>query len=157
MAKRFTFRIEPVLKLRRQRERMALRKLAEARGHMAEIEGRIRALQVQMRRQNDLVRQGVLTGTVDVEYMSRYRLHVMALHRALIEQAHGLKAAAVHMQEVRTEVMAAVKDRKVLSRLKEKLQDRHRRRQDHLESLQADERSTSRHNHLRLAGQLGEW
>jgi len=124
MATGFKFRAEPILKLRQQREREALGKLAAAHAQVGAIQGRMAELGQRIGRQDALVRQGVLTGTVDVPYMSLYRRHVMALHKALIEQTNLLREAAGEVARVRSEVREAMTHRKVLSTLKDKLKAR---------------------------------
>ena len=93
MAKKFRFRVEAVLKMRQQAEQLAMRKMADAQQRVAGIEDSVRDLQSRLAQQDELVRQGVLTGTVDVAYMSLYRRHVMALHREMIGFAQDLREA----------------------------------------------------------------
>ena len=152
MAKKFKFRVETVLKLRWQRERSAMRKLADGRARAAEIENSIRALQGQLRHQDQLVRRGVLTGTVDVQYMGLYRRHVMALHRKIIDQAGQLQAVAAELQQLRAELMEAMKRRKTLSTLKDKLKSRYDLQARRDEQNEMDEISTTRYGHLQLCG-----
>ncbi|NQU75228.1 MAG: flagellar FliJ family protein [Planctomycetes bacterium] len=152
MAKKFKFRVEPALKLRQQRERLALRKLADARRQQGQIEEGIRHLRRQISEQDALVRQGVLTGTVDVQYMSMYRTYVMALHRRIIDHADRLRAAAAQTGQMRAEATGAVKQRKVLSTLKEKLKGRYEKQLAHSEQQEVDEMATTQAAHRRLAG-----
>jgi len=124
MAGGFKFRAEPVLKLRRHREREALGRLAAAQAKVAAIQQRIVELGERINRQDGMVRQGVLTGSVDVPYMSLYRRHVMTLHKGLIEQTNKLREAAIEVARVRSEVREAMTGRKVLATLKDKLKER---------------------------------
>ena len=151
MAKRFKFRPEPVLRLRQQAEQAALRRLAEARSRVTGIEQRIGHLRGQLTEQDRLVRQGVLTGTVDVQYMSLYRRHVMALHRRLVDQAVQLRQASVELQQARGQAMEARKRRRVLSTLKDKLLTRHRAERARAAQREMDEVATIRHVHA-MAG-----
>lgn len=151
MAKPFKFRAEAVLKLREQREQLARRMLAEAQLRVQKIQGVIVDIRQQLRQQDDLVRQGILTGRVDVQYMSHYRRHVMALHRQIIDQAGQLQAAAGELQQVRGELLDAVRQRKTMSTLKDNLARRHRRQLQRVEDRQTDELSSTRFAH-RQAG-----
>jgi flagellar export protein FliJ len=155
MAKKFKFRMETVLKLRQQREQMARRKLMEARAAVTTVEDQMRRVRGQMAEQDDLVRQGVLTGTVDVPYMSLYRRHMMSLHRRMMDHAVRLRELAGHLQQARSEVLEAVKRRKVLSTLKDKLSERHLSRLDKLEQREMDDITGTRHLYLQLAGEPG--
>lgn len=150
MAKKFKFRPEAVLRLREQREQLALRRLAEAQARVTEIQQSMHRVRRQMDEQDALVRDGVLTGTVDVQYISLYRRHVMALHRTMIQHAQDLQLAAGQLQQVRGEVLQTVKERKVMSRLKEKLRLRHLSEVERGEARELDDMTAMRFGHLRL-------
>jgi flagellar export protein FliJ len=151
MAKKFKFRPEVILKLREQREQMARRNLAQAQSAVTEIQQRMQGLRGQLDDQTAMVRQGVLTGTVDVQYMSLYRRHMMALHRELIHQAQTLQQAAGQLQQARTEVVDASTQRKVMSKLKENLFDRYKAELERQERVELDEMTATRYGHRHLA------
>ncbi|NLF30930.1 MAG: flagellar export protein FliJ [Planctomycetes bacterium] len=150
MAKAFTFRVEPVLKVRQQTERLALQRLADAQRQVSEVEDAIAGLRGQLADQDRLVRQGVLTGSVDVNYMSLYRRHVMALHRRMIEQAHRLHEATVRLAARREEAAAAMKQRKVLQTLKDKLKARYLDDLERTEARTQDDLTLMRVGHQRI-------
>jgi flagellar protein FliJ len=139
MAKIFKFRAEPVLKLRQQAEQAALRRLAEARSRVTGIEDQIRALRGQLAEQDRLVRQGMLTGTIDIQYMSLYRRHVMALHRRIVDHAATLRTAMLEFQQARGSALEARKRRRVLDKLKDKFYARYRAEQNRVEQREMDE------------------
>ncbi len=139
MAKRFKFRAEAVLQLRKQREQLQLRKLSEAQRRVAAIQETLRRLRAEMDRQDAQVRDGVLTGAVDVQYMSLYRRYVMSLHGRMIEDVRQLGAAAAELQRCRGDAIVAVKDRKALDKLKEKLFAKYRKGVERDERRELDE------------------
>lgn len=150
MAKAFKFRVEPVLKLRWQTERLALQKLADAQRRVGEVEAAIARLREELRDQDRRVREGVLTGSVDVEYMSLYRRHVMALHRRMIEQAHRLHEATTLLDERRREAAGAMKQRKILQTLKDKLKARYLDDIERAEGREQDDLTLMRVGHRRV-------
>lgn len=150
MAKKFRFRADAVLRQREHVEKQALQRLSEAQARVSEIENRIRQLHADLKHQDELVRDGVLTGQVDVHYMGLYRRHVMALHRQVMEQAELLRSAATELHEARVGAAEAIKHRKALSILKDKLKRRHIEGIEHAEQLASDEMNTLRFNHGRL-------
>ena len=153
MAKKFIFRPEVILKLREQREDLTLRKLAVAQGRVSEMQESIRRIRQQMSEQDAMVRSGMLTGSVDVQYMSLYRRHVMALHRMMIQNVQELQVAAGELHKVQAEVLQAVKERKVMSRLKEKLHERYQAGIERLERREMDDMTTMRFGYQRQGGQ----
>ncbi|MFW6154687.1 MAG: flagellar export protein FliJ [Planctomycetota bacterium] len=150
MAKAFKFRVEPVLKLRQEKERLALKELADARRRVAEVEDAIAHLRDELREQDRQVREGVLTGSVDVEYMSLYRRHVMALHRRMIDQARRLQEATVYLDERRAEAVGAIEQRKVLQTLKDKRKARYLHELERAEGREQDDLTLMRVGHRRV-------
>jgi flagellar export protein FliJ len=139
MAKAFKFRAEPVLKIRQRAEQAAMRRLAEARSRVTGIEQELTRLRGLLAQQDQLVRQEMLTRRVDVQYISLYRRHVMALHRRIVEQDGKLRAAALEFQQARGAALQARRHRRVLGTLKDKLYARYRAEADRLERRQMDE------------------
>ena len=154
MAKKFQFRPEVILKLREQREQLARRKLADAQGAVVEIERKIRDLRSQLDQQDTVVRAGVLLGKVDVQFMSHYRRHAMSLHRLMIEHAYSLQQASAELQRVRNEALVAIKERKVMTKLKENLLAKHHAGLEYEERRELDEMTTMRFGHV--AQNLGQ-
>jgi flagellar export protein FliJ len=156
MAKKFQFRPEVILKLREQREQLARRKLADAQGAVIEMERKIRDLRGQMDQQNTLVRAGVLLGKVDVQFMSHYRRHSMSLHRLMIQHAQSLQQASAQLQQVRNEALVAIKERKVMTKLKENLLAKHQAGLEYEERRELDEMTTMRFGNSMAQGSLGQ-
>ena len=152
MAKKFKFRVESVLKMREQAEQRALRAMADASGKVAEIENRIRDMRARVADQNRLVREGVLTGSVNVQYMSLYRRHVMALNRRMIELGRDLHEAAVELANRRAEALEAVKQRKVLTKLKDRQLAKYMKELERDELRQTDDMTLMRIGHQRTDG-----
>jgi len=139
VAKRFKFRAETILQLRQQREHLRLRKLAEAQRRVSATQETLRRLRAEMDAQDAQVRDGVLTGAVDVQYMGLYRRYVMLLHARMIEDVRQLRTEAAQLQRCRADVIEAVKQRKVLAKLKEKLLARHRKEAERDQRKELDE------------------
>ncbi len=132
-----------MLKLRERAEQEALRRLAQARSLVITIEEQIGHLRGQLTQQDRLVREGMLIGSVDVQYMSLYRRHVMGLHRRIIEQSQKLKPAMLEFQQAKAKALEARKQRRVLSTLKDKLHARYKAEMNRLDQRQMDEISSN--------------
>ncbi len=154
MAKKFRFRAEAVLRLREQREQAAQRKLAEAQGQVGRIESAIADLRADLARQDQLVREGVLTGRVDVQYMSLYRRHAMTLHRALIGQAGLLREATAALRVARAELVSAARERKVLQTLRDRQHAEHLTALRHAEQFASDDMTTTRYARQLAEGEV---
>jgi flagellar export protein FliJ len=139
MAKAFKFRAQPVLRLRQQAEQATMRRLAQARSRVNAIDEEIRRLRGLLSQQDQLVRTGMLTGAVDIQYLSLYRRHVMALHRRVIDQANLFRTATLEFQQARGAALEARKRRRVLTTLKDKQFARYRAHLARLEQRQMDE------------------
>ncbi len=138
--------------MREHTEQRALRTMADASGKVAEIENRIRDMRARVADQNRLVREGVLTGAVNVQYMSLYRRHMMALNRRMIELGRDLHAAAVELANRRAEALEAVKQRKVLTKLKDRQHAKYMKELERDELRQTDDMTLMRIGHQRTDG-----
>lgn len=144
MAKAFRFRAQTVLRLREQREQAAQRRFAEIQARVSQAQDGIRRTREEIAQQDAAARDGVLTGTVDVQYISLYRRHTMVLHRSLLQQAQQLQQVAGELAQARVELIEAARQRKVMSRLKEKQREQYDDQLERLERLEADEMAAVR-------------
>ena len=136
--KKFNFRLEALLKLRRQIEDERRRELAEARRktqqqlrHRRDIDDRSRAT-VEYKREHQ---SGVMS-VLQLQASSRYMLR---LRRDGLAADELLRALRTTEGKKREDLVKAARDRKVYEKLKEQRRDRHYREAAHLESKDADE------------------
>lgn len=111
---RFTFRLEPVLRHRAQRQEMAEQALAAA---LREREERARALEAARRRLEDALREA---GTTDLSVALHLQLYRDHLRRRERELAGELAAKEQVVAERLESLITARRERKALENLKER-------------------------------------
>ena len=116
--RRFQFRLERFLELRRWREREWEIKLARAQGECLLIENRIREIGEEM----GSVRLAAFSEgrRVDVEAMARRDQYVQRLAAERERATITLEEKRREMEKVRTRYLEVSRDRKVLDKLKER-------------------------------------
>jgi len=125
--KRFRFRLERLLELRARREQEALYRLAEASGHCLRLARRIQELGQERGAAYRSVPGEV--GSVDLDmglfaYRERYLAWLESSRRRLREELAGREKQRL---EVQARYLEAVREHKVLEKLKERRAAEHRR------------------------------
>jgi flagellar FliJ protein len=116
--RRFRFRLERFLDLRRWKEREWEIALAKALGECLLLENRITEIGVEI----GTSRLAAFTdgARVDVEAMARRELYVQRLTRERERAAAALEVKRAEMEKVRARYLEASRERKVLDKLKER-------------------------------------
>lgn len=140
--KRFRFRLERLLELREHREHDALLRLAEATGHCVRLNRGLRELAERRLEAFD----SPFTAGREVDlglftYRERYLAWLEARKRRLSEE---LAAREKTRREVQAKYLEASKERKVLTKLKERRAAEHRLESRREELKAQDEITTSR-------------
>ncbi len=143
MAKRFRFRLEPLLHLRsaleKEAERSLARALQEEQAILRNLEelGKLRLATFESRR-SEPGRYVDLGGWRDAER------HLVALERKEIQGRADLELAQGRTEACREALRRAHRDRLSLERLKERRKLQHDQEQDRLEAVQLDELAVMR-------------
>ncbi|MDR0562820.1 MAG: flagellar export protein FliJ [Spirochaetaceae bacterium] len=113
--KRFKFRLEKILELRKYRERETEIALGKAVGELNEIERKIADIAEERLR----MAQFVPNGTADILAFDRYIVRLDTTKAAFLEKASRAERI---VEEARTLYLEASRDRKVLDSIKERQQ-----------------------------------
>jgi flagellar FliJ protein len=116
--RRFKFRLEKFLELRRWKEREREIALAKVLGEVLLLERRIEEIAGLI--SGSLFGQFLRENLVDVEAMSRRELYVQRLAREREAKRAALVAKRRELEEVRRLFLEASKERKVLDKLRER-------------------------------------
>jgi len=120
----FHFQLEAVLRHRERLEKDCQRDVAVAQAEMGRIQSELRALNHQVQTTTADVRQNHLTGRLDLSFLAAHRRYVLGMQR----RAMGLVQKAAQQQrvveEAQKKLAEAMKQRKVLEKLRER---QHRR------------------------------
>ncbi len=145
MAKRFVFRLETLLKLRRQREDKQKRVVAEWLRQISRVQREIRSLEEQIADQVGAMRDCIGHGRIDVPWIARNRHWLSHLQRGRLEAEGHLRLLEARLAQERVVLVHAMKEKRVLEKLRERQEDRYRKELDRQEVLVADELSTVRY------------
>lgn len=139
MARRFRFRLETVLKLRRQREDGQKRVVAGKVRELAALQSRARVIGVQVVEAVDAARGLRRTGPMDMAQIARQRFWLSNLQRALVETGSQMRETEGALASERQVLAALARDREALEKLREKHAGRYQAQIDRAERVELDE------------------
>ncbi len=137
-AKKFKFRLEPLLKIREHREKERQKEHAAAATKVHEQKSSVATIDSQRIGTMDYRREK-LVGRLSIAEALVYSRYLMRLKReriAGVELLHGLEREA---EKKRQKLVAAARDRKIFDLLKEKQQRRHREEAEKVDQKELDE------------------
>ena len=149
MAKRFRFRLEPLLTLRKRREDQQQRVVAQ---RLAQLQRSRELLRDLHRRVDDTVvwaRQDRRREQLDVGSAlqeQRWRWH---LQRRIVQQREEIEDIQTGVHEERAELARRSKDRKAIQKLRERQQAEHLANQARQERMEMDEFASQMHQRTR--------
>ncbi len=139
MAKRFKYRLETVLKLRKRDEDACKRVVADRLRRIQAVQFEIAGLQGQIRSEIVAFRQKHAVGTLDMGRVQQHR-------HWLIHLNHGVWRGQAHLAELekqlsddRKALAEARKRARIMEKLKERQLERHKRELDRAEAIENDE------------------
>lgn len=141
--RRFRFRLERLLGLRRLRTQLQQQQVAALRARLQEAEDRLHAAQQAYRATSDSLCQREAAGTT-ATLLKHGRLHLGRLAEAVAEQEGQVKAAQLALQQGLADLAAARQAERALERLRERRWRQHRYEGIKREQAQLDEISMAR-------------
>jgi flagellar FliJ protein len=144
-ARVFKFRLQKVLEMREQREKLLSRQYNEL---LMQLEHERRLLlelqQLQAERREELAKKQ--RGAVEVHEVMNYFTYLEALAERIEEQVLRVREAEERAEEARQELLRASQERKAVEKLKEQQYDAWRKEQLRVEGVFLDEMASSRFN-----------
>lgn len=144
MAKRYTFRLETLLRLRRQREDEQKRVVAARLREIRTLQQRRQFLETEIARQTATMRDSLTATWMEVDQLKLGRHWVMRLRRGVLETDAQLTTQRAMLAQERTVLADARKDAKVLDRLKERQREAYLAEVNRREQAELDEMNVSR-------------
>ncbi len=141
-AKKFKFRLDPLLKLRKHREKERQKEHAVAVGkvqHQKHLNGGLDTSRVETLNYQRSRLHGRLS-VAEALICSRYVMKLKGERLAGTEVLHALQKEA---ERKRAKLVVAARDRKIFEKLREKKQSRHRQEIEKLEQKALDEVATA--------------
>jgi flagellar protein FliJ len=145
MARRFTFRFDTMLKIRRQREDEHKRIVAARLREIRQSRGQLDSLDRQIHDELASIRRGQEPGAIDMTQVVRHRRWLGHLHKAVLDGQAQLGCLEAKLAQERVVLAEAAKQRRILEKLKERQYERFLKEQDRLETMAADDMTTVRY------------
>lgn len=139
------FRLQSLLEYRRQVEDEQARALAEVSAEEQRIREAIDALNVRREEQTTALAAVMSVGKFDTEEYTHHAAYLDALGRTLDQHAAALDAAMALVVERRAALVEALKDRRVLERLRDRQAEEATVEDNRREARDVDELVMSRH------------
>jgi len=145
MAKRFKFRLDTVLKIRKQREDQRKRVVADRLRQISQVREQMAAIDRQIGDEMRAIRRAQSPGTIDIQQAMRHRHWLGHLHKTALEAGARLRFLEARLAQERAVLAEAVKQRRILAKLKEQQWERYRQEADKRELAASDEMATVRY------------
>ena len=143
--KKFKYDLDAVLKVRGIREKKEQEKFAEKRREYQTEKEREEAIELEKRHKEDELRGVFRKGPIsNFEKVMRRRAHLDVLKDNLDEQIEKVIEANRLLEEQRSKLIEAVKDKKIMEKHREKKLDQYNKLMNDLESKFMDEIATQR-------------
>lgn len=145
MAKRFSFRFATMLKIRQQREDEQKRLVADRLRQIAQVRDHRRSLQRQIDDEVTAIRDSQVRGSIDIQQVMRHRHWLGHLHKGVLEAEARARFLEARLAQERVVLAEAVKQRKILQKLKERQWQQHLREEEVRQMKESDELATVRY------------
>lgn len=145
MAKRYQFRLQPVLKHRQRVEEQKQVELAEAQTRRRREETELAALEAREDDAVERLEQQGLVGRLDVELLRHGLTYLELLGKDITTQTATVTEARQQAEQKRQDTVRAQQDRRVLEKLKERGHRRWQLETGRAETRALDEMAVTRH------------
>jgi flagellar protein FliJ len=135
----FDFKLDGVLRHRKHVEKLHQRNVAQAHAQVSAVEADLRELDRSVRAASDELRANQLVGRIDLDFLSAHRRFIGAVQRKAIQLAQKLTIAQSLLEQRRSELTEAAKQRKILEKLQERQFQRWQSDTQRREYIQANE------------------
>jgi flagellar FliJ protein len=123
---KFVFRLQGVLRQRKNAEQQRQRELAMVQAQMAALDAELRALDNSKQTTEQDLRNNRLMGRLDLAFLAAYRRYALSMQRKAMEIAQKMAAVAQQLDLAKKNLAEAAKKRKVLEKLRERQFERWR-------------------------------
>ena len=145
MAKRFIFRFDTLLKIRRQREEHEQRVVARRLLQIDSVQRQISAIERQIQEETASLRATHQPGPIDLQRAMRYRRWLSRLHKGALEGEARMRFLEARLAQERVALLEATRQRRVLEKLRERQLEKYSRQQEQIEAKEADDMANVRY------------
>ena len=140
--KKFRFRLQPLLRLRKQQEDQKKRAVGAMLTQILDLQRQALELAEAIKAEGETLKQQYVQGNVDLNWVSHYRRYVTSVQRAIAERIQAATSIQEKLHQARRKLAEAAKQTKILEKLKEKQQKQYEREWQRKENRQLDEIGT---------------
>jgi len=141
--KKFKFRLENLLRLRRQEEDQRKQEVGLLMSAIQKQQQQALEMAAAIQQEGQRLKQHYMDGTVDLDWVGHYRLYVMHLQQAINERIKTVGAIQDKLKLARQELVKASQQTRILEKLKERRKERYDRESQRMATQQQDEISNS--------------
>ena len=136
---RFLFKLEAVLRQRKQIEQQKLRDLAIRQQVVVGLQDDLQLLNVQAQTAMTDLRDNRLVGSINLPFLASHRRFMMAMGKQAMGIAQKIAQAQKLVDDARLMLAEAAKNRKAIEKLKEKHHDQWRHELSRKQEMELDE------------------
>ena len=140
--KQFRFRLQPLLRLRKQQEDQKKRAVGALLSQIHDLQRQALELAEAIKAEGETLKQQYEQGNVDLNWVSHYRRYVTSVQRAIAERIQTATNVQEKLHQARRDLAEAAKQTKILEKLKERQQKQYEREWQRNENRELDEIGT---------------
>ena len=140
--KQFRFRLQPLLRLRKQQEDQKKRAVGALLSQIHDLQRQALELAEAIKAEGDTLKQQYIQGNVDLNWVSHYRRYVTSVQCAIAERIQTATNIQEKLHQARRDLAEAAKQTKILEKLKERQQKQYEREWQRKENRELDEIGT---------------
>ncbi len=148
--KKFKFRLEPVLRLRQQREDLKKCVVGELMTEIAQQQRLALEMSNTVAQQGDVLKDKFARGDIDLGWISYYQRFVSNMRGSIAQKIDNVGKIQQKLTAARVELAEAARQRRIIEKLKEKQQDRYNAEARCLETRQMNEMAENIFHHKKL-------
>jgi len=137
--KKFKFRMETILKLKKQQEDEKKRVVGMLVADINKQQQQAIELSGSLRQEGQKIKQQYLDNNVDLEEVASYQKYVTQVQRAIQQRIANVSEIQKKLNIAREEFLEKVKETKILEKLKEKKQSEYQAQISRLERITEDD------------------
>jgi flagellar FliJ protein len=140
--KQFRFRLQPLLRLRKQQEDQKKRVVGALLTQIHDLQRQALELAEAIKAEGETLKQQYVQGNVDLNWVAHYRRYVTSVQRAIAERIQTATNIQGKLHHARRELAEAARQTKILEKLKERQRKQYEREWQRKENRQLDEIGT---------------
>ena len=143
--KKFRFRLQPILKLRRQQEDQKKRVVGSLLAEIAEQQRQALELSETLKEQGYILKKQFAQGKVDTDWIAHYQSFAAGTHSAIARRIDNVTQIQKQLAVARAKLTEAAKQTKIMEKLREKQKEDYDYHIKRSETIELDEIGTTRY------------